>query len=884
MRVASYPLAALQPAMVVNHLRAPRSGVDVVQMVCTLHEAVDVARLRAAWETVTARHGALRTSFSWEGVAEPEQVVHDAAMPDVVVHPGADDSALRAFLAEDRTRGFDLAAAPLQRVTLFRFADAEWVMVWTFHHILMDGRSFPIVLREMFAEYDGAAMLVVARRPFRDFVDWYTTRDFSGAEGFWRERMRGLPGATPVPAGFGEPNATGRGWHTRMFAAEPTAALERFAKANKLTMNNVIQGAWSLLLSRHSGETDIAFGATRACRKGTIEGADDIVGMLINTLPVRVQVKPELTLAAWLGELRETWRSLFDVEHTPLRLVQRWSDMSANAPMFDTSLVFENLTLDATLKAEGGAMASRDFYLLGGTNFPLTALVFGGTEMTLQVDNDRSMIDDETAVRLLGHLATLLESMAAHPEATVAEISMLSAAERELVVSEWNATDVAYPPDATLVSLMVQQVSRTPHALAVRDERTSLTYAELDSCARALARRLRSLGVGPGVLVGVCAERSVEMVIALVAVVKAGGAYVPLDPDYPADRLAFMIGDAAAPVLLTQGHIAPTLPPHGATVVLLDDAATFTDNIGTELPPPSAGDPAYMIYTSGSTGKPKGAVNAHSGIVNRLLWMQGEYQLGASDVVLQKTPFSFDVSVWEFFWPLIAGASLVMAKPGGHRDTGYLVQVMTERGVTVCHFVPSMLRAFLADRASATCVALRDVMASGEALPPDVVAAFYAALPGARLHNLYGPTECAVDVSYWACPPSVVAPQVVPIGRPVANTQLYVLDEGDEPTPVGVPGELYLGGVQVGLGYHGRPELTAERFVVAAVQAPASRLYRTGDKARWRPDGTVEYLGRLDFQVKIRGFRIEPGEVESAVLAHPGVREACVLAREDEPG
>jgi len=403
--VASYPLVALQPAMLVNHLQAPRSGVDIVQMVCELDERVDVNALRAAWEGVTKRHDALRTAFRWDGVAEPQQDVY-AWMPVVVAEmdwrniDAAEIPRFRAaFMAEDRTLGFDLATPPLQRVTLIRLAETKWIMVWTFHHILMDGRSFPIVLREMFALYDavpGAPPQLPTRRPFRDFVAWYGAKDFSGAEPFWRERMRGLPGATPLPAGFGD-EKSGRGWHTRMFAAEPTAALEKLARANGLTMNNVVQGAWALLLARHSGEDDVVFGATRACRKGTIEGADDIVGLLINTVPVRVTVKPEMSLVAWLGELRETWRSLFDVEHTPLRLIQRWSDMSASAPMLETSIVFENATLDATLKSVGGPMATRGFELFGGTNFPLTALVWGGTEMTLQIDNERALVDDATA-------------------------------------------------------------------------------------------------------------------------------------------------------------------------------------------------------------------------------------------------------------------------------------------------------------------------------------------------------------------------------------------------------------------------------------------------------------------------------------------------------
>ncbi|AHG93601.1 amino acid adenylation domain protein (plasmid) [Gemmatirosa kalamazoonensis] len=916
---ASYPLASLQAAMLVNHLRTPRgTGVDVVQMVATLPEAIDPARMRAAWATVTARHDALRTAFRWEGVVEPVQEVHAEAPPPVTeldwsdVPAAAVPERIRAYLAEDRRVGFDLREPPLQRVVLVRLADDDWRMMWTFHHILMDGRSFAIVLRELFAVYEAAtpaAARLPERRAYRDFVAWYGAKDFDAAEPYWRERMAGLRRPTPIPAGFRAPNeqAGGRGLHQRMLDAAPTAALERMAREHGLTMNTVVQGAWALMLAYHAGEPDVVFGATRACRKGTIDGADDIVGLFINTLPVRARVRPDVSLVDWLAELRETWRSMFAVEHTPLRLVHRWSEVPTDTPLFDTQVVFENLPLGPTMRTLGGGMAERDFELFGGTNFALTGLLYGGTELRLEIENARDVVDDATAARLLDHLATLLEAMAANPRALLGDLSPLPESERRLVVEEWNDTARSLgSEDATLVSLLAEQAARTPDAVAVVDERASLTYAQLDARAAALARRLRALGVGAGALVAVCAERSVELVVALVAVGKAGGAYVPVDPEYPAERVAYMLADSGAPVLLTTAALARTLPAHQATLVLLDGAAEDADRADVAdhaddvvpLPRPAADDVAYMIYTSGSTGRPKGALNAQRGIVNRLRWMQAEYALGAGDVVLQKTPFSFDVSVWEFFWPLMSGAKLVLARPGGHRDAAYLAATIQRHGVTVCHFVPSMLRAFLAEPTAAGCASLRDVMASGEALGPDLVAGFYRALPGSRLHNLYGPTECAVDVTYWPCPPSPEPPAVVPIGRPVANTRVYVLDAERRPVPIGVAGELYLGGVQVGMGYHNRPDLTAERFVPdpfgtrdsgrgtrggeapeSRVPSPESRLYRTGDLARWRPDGTVEYLGRLDFQVKIRGFRIELGEIEATLLAHAGVRDAVVVAR-----
>jgi amino acid adenylation domain-containing protein len=457
---------------------------------------------------------------------------------------------------------------------------------------------------------------------------------------------------------------------------------------------------------------------------------------------------------------------------------------------------------------------------------------------------------------------------------------MLTPSERQQILVQWNQTTRGYPLSQCLHELVEAQVERSPDAVAVVFENRQLTYRQLNHRANQLAERLQKLGIGPNVFVGICVERSLEMVVGLLGILKAGGTYVPLDPEYPVDRLAFMIADAAAPVLLTQQHLVSRLPTHNAQVLCLD-----TDVYdGVDVKPACAAGPedlAYMIYTSGSTGKPKGAMNHHRGIVNRLLWMQDEYKLTAADTVLQKTPFSFDVSVWEFFWPLLAGARLVLAKPGGHREPEYLVDLITKQNVTVLHFVPSMLQLFLEEPQAGTCQSVRTVICSGEALPYELQEQFFERLP-AQLHNLYGPTEAAVDVTHWACQRDS-ALRTVPIGRPVANTQCYILDDKLQPVPVGEAGELHLGGVQVGRGYHNRPELTAEKFILDPFR-PGNKLYRTGDLARYRPDGAIEYLGRLDHQVKIRGFRIELGEIEAQLAEHPAVKQVVVVAREDEPG
>jgi len=463
---------------------------------------------------------------------------------------------------------------------------------------------------------------------------------------------------------------------------------------------------------------------------------------------------------------------------------------------------------------------------------------------------------------------------------------VITEAERRLVVEMWNQTAVDYPLTLCLHTAIEAQVEQSPNALAVLFEGQHLTYRELNSRANGLAHYLQKRGVGPDVLVGVCMERSLDLVVALLAILKAGGAYVPLDPSAPKDRLAFMLDDVQAPVILTQQRLLTSFPTHTAQLLCLDTEWAQIANEPANNPTSTvaATNLCYVIYTSGSTGKPKGAMNIHKGLVNRLYWMQQAYQLTATDRVLQKTPFTFDVSVWEFFWPLLTGATLVVAKPGGHQDARYLADLIVERHITTLHFVPSMLQIFLQEPNVERCnVSLKRVICSGEALPFELQERFFTHST-ADLHNLYGPTEASIDVTYWHCQRGSQQ-RTVPIGRPIANTQIYLLDPTLQPVPVGVSGELYIGGVGVARGYLNRADLTKERFVTDPFSPdPTARLYRSGDLARYRPDGAIEYLGRIDHQVKIRGLRIELGEIESVLLHHPAVREVVLTAREDTPG
>ena len=894
-----YPLSPIQSGLLFHTLSDSGKGEYHIQVRFAAHGALRVDALRAAWSELIRRHPILRTAFVWESVPAPLQfVLKDAALPFFEEDwrdqsDPASAAQLNAWLAADEQAGFELARAPLTRVRVIRTAEDRYEIVWSFHHLLLDGWSAHAVLRELGTLYDARVAETPVRletlRPYRDYIAELAAGN-PAAESFWRARLAGFEAPTPFridrPPGESE---RGFAQEQRVLSAERWSALQTFVRAHRLTVNTVVQGAWALVLSRYSGERDVVFGATVTTRPTRLDGADKMVGLFLNTLPIRVQVEPKALSEEWLCALQLEQAEMSAHENTPLVDIQRWSDVARGAPLFESIVVFENYPGANPFSGSTREVTFGALEFIERTHYPLTLVVVPGETLVIRASYDAGRFDADTIGRVLGHLERVIDELIASSR-SLEEIALMDDVERRLVVQEWNTTARDYPPDALLHDLIAATAGKRPKAVALAFRDEQLTYGQLEANANTLARALARRGVQPGVIVGVLMERSLDLVVALLAVLKAGGAYVPLDPEYPAERLRYMMEDARCKVILSQQRVADSIAagvPTDARLFCVDQDWAQIVMEATDLhevEPATADDLAYMIYTSGSTGRPKGAMNRHRGIVNRLLWMQDEYTLTDADVVLQKTPASFDVSVWEFFWPLMAGAKLVLAEPGGHRDPAYLNRVIREHGVTVMHFVPSMLRAFLDGSASTSDSTLRDVMCSGEALPYDLQQRFFSAYPRTRLNNLYGPTEAAVDVTYWECRRGD-ARQVVPIGRPVANTQIYVLDAALAPVPIGVPGELYIGGVQVGAGYYGRPELTDERFVPDPFGSadPRARLYRTGDRARWLSDGTLEYLGRLDSQIKLRGFRIEIGEIETALTSLDTVRECAVLLRTD-PG
>ncbi len=873
-----YTLSPMQQGMLFHTLYEQTAG-DYINQIRVTADGLDVARFQQAWDATVQAHDVLRSGFFWEGQLEwPCQVVYrEARLPiehlDWRAMPER-ELELQNLQESQRRQGFDLAKAPLVRLVLVRTDEQRHELIYTSHHILMDGWSNSRLFGEVLQRYAGVAVLEAAGR-YRDYIGWLQQRDGAATETFWREQLSVLQ--APTRLGSSQPTAAdGHGEHQLSLDRPLTARLETFARNNKVTLNTLIQAAWLVLLQRHSGQSVVSFGATVAGRPAELAGVEQQIGLFINTLPVICAVDAQQTVADWLQAVQAQNLALREHEHTGLYDIQRWAGQGGEA-LFDNILVFENYPVSKALEQSGGSGIrfgqpdSRE-----QTNFPLTVLVDVADTLSVQFSFARAHFEASTVQTYGRHLVNLLQAMLDGDQQRLGDLAMLEVAERQQVAVDWNATARDYPLQYCVHQLIEQQAARTPQAPALVFAEQRLSYAELNRRANRLAHRLIEAGVGPDVLVGLAVERSIEMVVGLLAVLKAGGAYVPLDPEYPRDRLAYMLDDSGVKLLLTQAHLLEQLPiPQGLNSLVLGETAFEGYSDANPEIAVHGENLAYVIYTSGSTGQPKGAGNRHSALANRLHWMQEAYGLDVSDTVLQKTPFSFDVSVWEFFWPLITGSRLVVAAPGDHRDPAKLIKLINTEQVTTLHFVPSMLQAFLQDPTVATCHTLHRIVCSGEALPVDAQQQVFAKLPQAGLYNLYGPTEAAIDVTHWTCVDE--GRDAVPIGRPIANLGCYILDSNFEPVPVGVLGELYLGGIGLARGYHRRPALTAERFV-AHPFVKGERLYRTGDLARYREDGVIEYAGRIDHQVKLRGLRIELGEIEARLLEHDWVREAAVLA------
>jgi amino acid adenylation domain-containing protein len=853
---------------------------------------LDVAALARAFDSLVARHEALRTTFD-EVDGQPMLHFRPPATGLLCVEDfDGGDEALEARADAQARAAFDLCVGPLYRATLLRRSKKESVLLLTLHHAISDGPSVALLVKELCALYSSHSRGVPSPLPsvqfeYADYAAWQRRflvgRRLDEGVRFWTRCLAGAPAAIDLPTDRTRRTAQHVPSGSVPVNVPPHVAtgLTALARGPKATLYMTLLAAFGAFLSRHTGQSDVVIGSPVAGRsRPELESS---VGVFQNNLPLRVSLSGDPSFVELLQRTTELCLGAFSHQDVPFQTLVDVLGVSRAAnrnPLYQVMFTLDQLDVPEGV-TDGLSFVPIALGNKGSGGLDLALLLQeGGEGIGGLLEYNSELFDASTVERMRDRFLVFLEDIVRDPTRTMSRFAITSEQERRALV-EWNATDRDLAESHCIHELFEAQAARTPDAVAVEFESACITYGDLDARANRLAHMLVKRGVRPGHLVAVCMDRCVEMVVSLYAVLKAGAAYAPLDPSHPGERLRFLLEDLAAPVVLvtsaTESRVA------GAQVVRVDR------DIDGELPVSKPdvrhrdAHIAYVIYTSGSTGTPKGVMNSHAGLRNRLLWMQGRYQLGPDDSVLQKTPYTFDVSVWEFFWPLMFGARLVVAQPDGHKDPEYLVNVMRTRGVTTVHFVPSMLGVFL-ERADVASTSLRRVICSGEALPRAMQDTFFERLARCELHNLYGPTEASIDVSYWQCR-SDDSHADVPIGRPIWNTQLHVLDKHDNPCPIGVAGELCIGGVGLARGYWRRPELTAERFVPDPFSPlPGARMYRTGDLARWLPDGALGYLGRIDHQVKLRGFRIELGEIEQVMLQHASVREAAVLVREDVPG
>ncbi len=892
------PLTPMQQGMLFHSIYSPEASQYFEQSAWILTGPLDVPAFKKAWQLIMDRHSALRAAFVWEGLDEPMQVIHRGVSIEIEeldwssAGEAEQEHLLQGYLLADREKGFDLSTPPLMRLALIRTAAQRRVFVWSHHHTLLDGWSQPVVFDDFIQFYlalqRGETPAIPPACPYRNYIAWLKQQDLSAAEAAWRAELQGFEQPGVLKVGFassaspaaGSPEAQYQS-QKQAFSAELSNALYDFSRRHQVTLNTLLQAAWGLLLSHYTRQSDVVFGATVSGRPPDLPGAETIVGLLINTLPVRVRVSAEDAVLPWLQQLQTRQARLRQFEYCSLTDIQGWSDVPRGTPLFESLLVFENYPVDPFSLGRLGGLTILPARSFARTNYPLTVVVSPGRPIALEIAYETARFDSQTVGRMLEHLQVILEGITADPTALVSGLPILTAEEKSLVLETWNNTGVVMADARCAHVLFDEQARRTPGSIAVEFQGKALTYADLDRQANRIARRLAQSGVRPGSPVALCLDRSLELIAAILGVLKAGAAFLPLDPRNPPERLAYILEDSQATVLLTQtGHLS-AFKDYTGRVVCLDVEAETLAALPAEPPEVQVtpADPAYVIYTSGSTGRPKGVLAHHHGLLNFAHAFIRDLNLTPESAVLQFASCSFDASVAEIFAALLCGGRLVLVDADTLLSPPELTRLIHTRGVNTATLPPSMLD--LLDPSDLP--GLTTVVSVGDVCPKRVAEKW---APGRRFFNGYGPTETTIGACWGQVRPGQDDHLAsVPIGRPIANMRLYLLDQFSQPVPPGVPGEIFIAGVGVTLGYLNRPELTAERFLPDPfTREPGGRMYRTGDLGRFLPDGRVEFLGRLDHQVKVRGYRIELGEIEAVLAQHPAVRQAVVLTAEDKPG
>ncbi len=882
-----YPLSPMQQGMLFHSLLAPESGAYHEQVSCKLSGDFDPDAFEQAWQRVVDRHAVLRTAFIGEKLKEPIQVVHRQVSvklerEDWSAHtPAEQETLLEACLERDRARKFDLSTPPLLRLAVCRLGRESWRFIWSHHHILFDGWSLPMLLQEVFYFYalirGGGRPALPPPQPYRAFIAWLRKQDQAQAEAFWRRYLAGFSVPTPLVEDWPEEIAKGRAGGAQeeevWLSEAETAALKVRSRELNVTLSTCVQAAWGLLLGRYAQADDVVFGATVSGRPPDLPGSEEMIGLFINTLPVRVRLDPAASIRAWLRALQSDLAEMRQYEYSPLLEVHGWSSVPRGSPLFETLLVYENYPIQQTVNGLEIGLQVEDIRSVEATNYPLNLVAGCSDRLMLKLNYDSSRFSVGMIRQMLCHLRVLLNTFTAHPDRPLGQVSLLTDEEKHRVLVEWNAIPSGHIQEVDILRLIEAQAQARPSAPAAEDPHTAWTYAELNARSNQVARYLLSRQVRPGSIVAISMEHSAELITAILGVLKAGSAYLPLDPATPPERFAFILSDSDAQFLLTQEEVLPALPEVSLPFACIDSAwgdilRLPGENLELAIPP---GALAYIIYTSGSTGKPKGVLLQRDGLSNLAQALVKEYALTPATRCLLFSSISFDATVMDIFGTLCAGGALVLTPREEHSSVTALVETIHARQITYIFLPPSMLALLEPSQ----CPGLETICAGGEALPVETARRWAGRV---RLVNAYGPTESTVVTTTHQVQSIEPGAKRIPIGRPLPNIRCYVLDSSMQSAPPGVPGELHIGGVCLARGYANLPELTAEKFIPDPFQ-PGGRLYKSGDLARYRPDGELEFLGRADGQVKIRGFRIELGEIETLLGLHPAVKAAAVAAR-----
>ncbi|MEH2155519.1 non-ribosomal peptide synthetase [Nostoc sp.] len=891
-----YEVSHAQRRMWILHHISEFSNAYNIRLAIRINGSLDIAALTAAFHQLVSRHEILRTTFT-NVAGNIQQIVHEKLPIDKLIifkdlkEQNDAEVVADTLIQESANSRFDLEKLPLMRVLLVQIKSEEFLFGLTIHHIIADARSLDILFQEFVTLYSACtqqrtAALAPLPLQYKDYAawqnQWLESEEVKEQHSYWCDRFAGEPPILDLPTDFPRPQikSSQAGVYTYNFSQSLSNKLSSFAAQNHTTLFITLLTIFKILLFRYTGQRDLVIGIPISGRNHP--DLENQIGFYVNTLALKTLLPEAGNFQQALIEVTNTCLDAYEYNNYPFnKLISALDlerDFSRN-PLFD--VMFSLLSKDSKAVIKIPGIEQKAYPLTPrSAQFDLSWSFFeDGNDLILIIEYEPDLFREETIARMNGHFLQIIQTVIENPNLQLSQINLLTPEERNQLLIEWNNTEVAYPLDKCLHQLFEEQVGRNPDAVAVIFEGQQLTYQQLNERANQLAHYLRAKGVEPEILVGIFVERSIEMVVGLLGILKAGGAYVPLDPSYPSDRLTYMISDAGVSILLTQQSLVDSLETKPAEVVCLDRDWQIIANHNQHNPVNlvKSENLAYVIYTSGSTGKPKGVMNIHKGICNNLLRTMDAYPLTAGDRILQITPFSFDVSVWEIFWSLTSGTTLVVAKPEGHKDTAYLINLIAQQRVTQINFVPSMLRVFLQGSNLKDCHCLKRVFCGGEALPYELTQRFFEQFD-CELHNLYGPTETAVDATFWQCTPQSNY-QIIPIGRPIANTQIYILDSHLQPVPIGIPGELHIGGISLARGYLNQPELTNQKFISHPFDR--GKLYKTGDLARYLPDGNIEYLGRIDHQVKLRGLRIELGEIEAVLDNHPQVEQTVVILPEN---